>query len=419
MKPKLKEIFIFFALIVFLIPGILAAYSGLRHKLQKNVASGSKYTSVVFSEVYPFKDEKTATNPPVEKPTIKSKYIAVTGKFTKYVDNYTGRSNVLSPFFLYVYGKTNDLLGKNLIDDNESPVIKLGNGYLSYIYLYSQENPHYDGIVDFKAWLKENDISFLYVLPIDKSDERYAAYPKGFPKSNDEIESEYFRDLDENGIKYINSREVLLRENSDFYSWFYKTDHHWNVNAGFSVASAISRSIQTEFALPADTDVLNKKNFNVVKYDNAFLGSQGKKTTHGYIAPEFFEVFYPNFDTLFKVEIPTMTIDETGAFENTLIDAKALKTGDYYKSNTYGSFLYGDVPLIRIHNLKCQNGTRALMLKTSDANVVDTYLALSVEYLDIIDPRNFDGSITTFIEKTNPNVVLICAFPSEIFDRIK
>ena len=56
------------------------------------------------------------------------------------------------------------------------------------------------------------------------------------------------------------------------------------------------------------------------------------------------------------------------------------------------------------------------MIKTSDANVVDTYLAFTVEYLDIVDPRHFDGSIRTFIEKTQPDVVLTCAYPSEALD---
>ena len=214
----------------------------------------------------------------------------------------------------------------------------------------------------------------------------------------------------------MNSGETLVSENENFYSWFYKTDHHWNVHAGFSVASEIAQRLKKEFGLPVDTNVLDEIYFNTVTYEKAFLGSQGKKATHGYISPENFEVYYPLFDTEFSIEIPTKMIERTDTFENTLIESENLKVGNYYINNTYAAFLYGDVPLIRIHNLNCKNGTRALMIKTSDANVVDTYLAFTVEYLDIVDPRHFDGSIRTFIEKTRPDVVLTCAYPSEALD---
>ena len=415
LKLYAKEIFIAAALFFFLIPGICATYSGVRRAVETIRDPGNDHQNIVFAEEYPF-DGADPDPAAADESSLPGQYLATAKKLTRYIDNYSGKRNVVSPFFFYIYGKTTDALGKNLIHDAEKPVIRLENGYLCYAYLYSQESVEYAGIIDFDEWLTAKDIPCLTVIPAEKSDDRYAVFPKGFPEGYAEKENEYLKYLDNNGISYLNAGELLVSENEDFFSWFYKTDHHWNVRAGFSVAAAIAERLKTEFGLPVDTDVLNRKNFSLITYENAFLGSQGKKATHGYISPENFEVYYPLFDTAFSIKIPTMTIDRTDTFENTLIQSEVLKAGDYYTNNTYTAFLYGDVPLARIHNLNCKNGTRALMIKTSDANVVDVYLAFTVEYLDIIDPRYFDGSIRTFIEKNHPDVVLTCAYPSEALD---
>ena len=405
-KFKAKEIFIVVALILFLIPGICATYSGVRRAVEKFSNSDEKNQEVLFAEEFPFAGADTNFTT-ADESTLLSKYLDFSNKFTNYIDNYSGKSNIISPFFLNIYGKTTDALGKNLTDDTETTVIKLENGYLTYVYLYSQESIEDTAVLEFNEWLAKKNIPFLFVMPAEKSDDRYAVFPKGFPKGYTEKENEYLNYLYDNDVSFLNTSEMLVSENKDFYSWFYKTDHHWNVHDGFSVAKAIAQKLKTDFGLPVDTEVLNKTNFNTITYENIFLGSQGKKATNGYISPENFEVFYPIFDTAFSIEIPTRMIDRTDSFENTLINSEALKTGNVYTKNAYGAFLYGDVPLARIHNLNCKNGTRALVIKTSDANVVNTYLAFTVEYLDVIDPRHFDGSIGTFIEKHCPDVVIL------------
>lgn len=411
-KFKAKEIFIVVALILFLIPGICATYSGVHRAVEKFSNSDEKNQEILFVKEYPF--TATDTNlPTTDKCTLLKKYLAFEKKLTTYIDNYSGKSNIISPFFLNIYGKITNSLGKHLIDDTETSVIKLENGYLTYVYLYSKESIEDTAVLDFNEWLARKNIPFLFVMPAEKSDDRYAVFPKGFPKGYTEKENEYLNYLYDNDVSFLNTSEMLVSENKDFYSWFYKTDHHWNVHAGFSVAKAIAQKLKTEFGLPVDTEVLNKTNFNTITYKNIFLGSQGKKASYGYVPPENFEVFYPIFDTAFSIKIPTMSIERTDDFENTLIDSEALRADNIYTDNAYAAFLYGDIPLIRIHNLNCKNGTRALMIKTSDANVVDTYLAFTVEYLDIIDPRNFDGSIRTFIEKNHPDVVMTCSYPSK------
>lgn len=410
-----KAIFIAAALILFLIPGISAIYSGVNYaivRISNPIGIGHK---VVYAEDYPFADTNEDLNS-TSKISLPDYYLYIVNRLTVYIDDFSGNNNIVAPYLFELYGRTIKTIGKDYIEDAEAPVIRLSNGYLSYAYPDSRQSVKYEGVLEFKKWLTEKDIPFLSIIPADKADDRYAVYPKGFPKGNSDFEREYLKFLDDNGISYLNSSEVLVAENENFYSWFYKTDHHWNVHAGFSVASATADRLKKEYDLSVDIGILNRTNFDNVTYENALLGSQGRKVTHVYATPENFEVYYPRFDTAFSIEIPKYKIVKTGSFENILINSAALNVKSWYMDTSYSAFLYGDPPLIRIHNLNCKNGTRALMIKSSDANVVDTYLALTVEYLDIIDPRYFDGSIRTFIEKTHPDVVLTCAYPSDALD---
>lgn len=408
-----KEIFIAAALILLLVPGICAVYSGFKHTDEVYWNPVNERQDLDFAEEYPFSSNESAPETAGEN-TILKKIPAAVEKVTGYIDDCCGKYNIVSPFFYYLYGTTEKALGKDYIEDAEMPVIRLENGYLTYVYQYPEEPVDYTGISAFHEWLKGKDIPLLFVMPADKSDDRYAVYPEGFSTGYSEMENEYFTNLDDNGIPYMDTKEIFLSENNDFYSWFYITDHHWNVHAGFLVALAIAERLKTEFGLPVETDVLDRANFTVNAYENISLGSQGRKATHGYISPETFEVYEPLFDTAFSLEISTKMINRTGAFADTLINSNALKSGNYYINKCYAVFLYGDVPLAKIHNLNCENGTRVLVIKTSDANVVNTYLAFTVEYIDIIDPRHFDGSVRSYIEATHPDMVLICAFPSEI-----
>ena len=410
-----KAIFIAAALILFLIPGVSAIYSGVNHAIGRISNPVNMTHKVVFAEEYPFKGPVADTKTIINR-SLPDKYLYLAYRLTAYIDNYSGKNSVIAPCYFDVYGRITKIIGKEYFEDAEESVIRLANGYLSYAYPDSKQSVKYRGVLEFNEWLTEKDIPFLIILPADKSDDRYAVYPKGFPKGYSDFEREYLRFLDDNRISYLNSREILVAENEDFYSWFYKSDHHWNVHAGFSVASATADRLKKEYDLFVDTDILNIADFDNVTYKNAFLGSQGKKVTHVYATPENFDVYYPRFDTAFSLEIPDYKLIKTGSFEKALIDIESLDSTNYYIGYAYAAFLYYDRPLIRIHNLNCKNGTRALMIKTSDADVVDTYLALTVEYLDIIDPRYFDGSIRTFIEKTHPDVVLTCAYPSDALD---
>jgi len=281
------------------------------------------------------------------------------------------------------------------------PFVRLPNGYFTFLYPYSHPDESMNNLVEFTDWLKPCGVKYLSLIAADKGDDEYAVFPEGVPHGYSRIAKEYREFNREHGIEFLESKESLLANNSDFFYWFYKTDHHWNAHAGLLVARETARKLLT-MGVEADTSAIAREKFSMVCYPKGFLGSMGYKLGSKY--KEDMDVYYPLGESRFHLQIPSRGIDRTDSFDNTLI----LKQYLLSEKLSYGAFLHGDNPLTRIENMLSPNSTRVLMIKQSKANVLCPYLAFTVRYLDVIDPRKFDGSIRSFIKQTRPDIVITC-----------
>jgi hypothetical protein len=121
---------------------------------------------------------------------------------------------------------------------------------------------------------------------------------------------------------------------------------------------------------------------------------------------------FPKFSTNFKLVIPDKEIDTTGSFRDIFVDYDTLneqiENGGGY---VYETVLYGNRPLVQITNLEKENGLKVLMIRDSFSIAVAPYMALGCQELDMIDTRssngNFTGSVKTYIEKMQPDVVIM------------
>jgi hypothetical protein len=66
--------------------------------------------------------------------------------------------------------------------------------------------------------------------------------------------------------------------------------------------------------------------------------------------------------------------------------------------NSYGVFLGGDIPLLRV-DTEVKNGRKVLFIKNSFGNAFAPYLVSHYEEVYIIDYRYFNGSIKELIAK--------------------
>jgi len=362
-----------------------------------------------FAEQYPFDKEVDEEQSSTSKFNLLIEYRTWIEHIKKGFDSYTNNSNYLSSPIMYSihwYDKLvqGDIIQGDIILYGKVAIVRLPNGYFAAPFPYSHPIESWNLLKEFDTWLKSRNIQYMSLITADKGDDSFLPFPKYISLGYCRMEEEYCNFMDENGIAYLRSKPKLLNQNSDFYYWFYKADHHWNVHAGRLMAEETAKQLNI-LHIDADTCGIQKECFTLINYPNSFLGSYARKLGPDY--QEDFEIYFPLYETNFHLEIPSKGIDKTGSFDSTLIAKQYLSS----TSSQYAAFLYEGNPLhplIRVENLNSHNTTRALVIKHSKAGVFNPYFALTVRYLDIIDPRKFNGSIRSFIEKTRPDIVITC-----------
>lgn len=377
----------------------------VKNDFVKKFVAEKNAVRVDFTEEYPF-EEPEETQPQPAQPLLVR--LLQRADFGSKVESYCVDYNVLTPAYAHLYGTTSRLLGKQRIEDAEEDVYRLTNGVLSFAEDAYTPEDGYQSVVDFAAFLRQKQTPFLITLPVNKADETEKTFPRGvlswFDRNNRQLQAV----LTDNRIDFLDTKPLLLARNPDFYSWFYKTDHHWNVQAGLATAADIC-SWLTKTGVGADESRLDESRFEATAYPKLLFGSQGKKAKLGYANPEDFTVLLPKEQTSFTCKIVNEKTGEStveGSFEEALLDKTCLRR-DYYGTSAYEAFMHSDQAYMQVTNHLCDNDTRLLVIKKSKADVVTPFLACAVKELDIVDPRHFNGSIRTLINKTAPDAVVI------------
>jgi len=392
MKKGLFAIF-FLVLMVVLGGASVAGYINTRIYALKILEETTDVHPVyTFVGDYPFTDDED--NP---KPKPESKNMSVPEWIAARTELFTNSENPLSLLFRTAL----NIYYHDMFLNGENPFIRLDNGFFTYFYPYSHPVDSWNSLLNFVIWLRKHDIRYLALIAADKGDDTYAVFPEGVPHGYSRMAEEYTAFHEENDIEYLESRKSLVTHNSDFFYWFYKADHHWNVHAGLLMAEETARRLNA-MNVDADTDAVIQEKFTLTCYPKSFLGSMGRKLGLSY--KEDMEVFYPTGESSFHLRIPSLGMDRTGSFEKTLIAGMCLSPD----KSSYYAFLHGDPPLVRIENLLSDNTSRVLVIKKSKADILCPYLAFAVRYLDVINPQCFDGSIRSFIEQTKPDIVITC-----------
>ena len=98
---------------------------------------------------------------------------------------------------------------------------------------------------------------------------------------------------------------------------------------------------------------------------------------------------------------------KTGCFDDVIFNKTYLNNDDFYNFSAYSSYLNGNQAVTSIKNNDCKNGVKILVIGGSYNKIVVPYLAQTVERIDLVDGRYFDGSIINYVEQTDPDIVLV------------
>lgn len=377
-----------------------------------------------WSKHYPFnpQDSYTAADKADEKTEEPTKATEKkTSKYVSKVNDLEYRINYYTTKLLYgrmkmieAYALFNKTVGMKIVTGTESIVV-MNNGYLTFEFSAYDTTPAADSVTWFSNKLAERNVDFAYVQLPAKEDKDDEQLPSGVSDNVNKNADQLLKRLDENKVKYYDFRTLLSQKDDDWYSNFFKTDHHWKPETGVWAAGQLVKLINRDFNYGLDESIGDTDRYKIDVYEKYCLGSQGKIATLTYADPEDISLIYPKADTSYTVQYNN-DAPKTGRFEDTLLDKSYVSKIDYYNTSTYSAYLCGNKALTMIKNNNCHNGKRLLLIGDSYSKCVVPYLAEAFENVDMLDRRMFNGSILTYIDETSPDMVIVAYTPTQFSD---
>lgn len=380
---------------------------------------GAQTPSYDWTKDYPFSGDYGFTFKADATPVIKAEQPSAIEQFESLIRSIEGNIDYYTTNLLFgrmqfveLNASFNKLIGMNIVSGTDSVVV-MNNGYLTFESYPVSTDYAVKSTAYFANWLNERDINFLYVQCPSKESPSDNQLPYGIEDNNNINADNIVNQLAINSVPYLDLRKNLASDFDDYYSCFFKTDHHWLPETGVWAAGQIANELNTRYNYGINPEIGNLSNYNIDVYENHFLGSQGKKVTLKYTDPENFSLIYPKDDTDFTVQFENQE-KVSGPFEKTLLDLSHLETIDYYNNFVYSTYFRGNPSITTIHNNKLDNGKRVVYIMDSFSACVIPFLAMEVEDMLVLDLRSFNGSVTKAIEEFNPDTVIVAYNPSII-----
>ena len=255
----------------------------------------------------------------------------------------------------------------------------------------------YDGKADFEGYKKNLDKLAEFMEDYSELNPTFILVPS--PSS---ILSDYLPKFAENydDYKFYNEAEKVIGDNflnirrvySDEYdeetregrvdSIYFKTDHHYTTYGAYIA--------YREYCTYKGVTPKSLEDFKLSTLPEKFYGTMYSKAADFRTKP----------DTIAIPSIDEDNIEVSGGTDK-IYDYEALTRKDKYTIYFGGN--YGVVEIKTAVN----NGKRLLVIKDSYANSLIPYLTAEYEYIVMVDPRFYTGSIGQVIENGRVNEILV------------
>ncbi len=123
----------------------------------------------------------------------------------------------------------------------------LTNGMLSASMEYLDTEAFADNVERYYRYLEGQHIPFLYIIAPHKVATEENLLPAGASDLTNEVGDQVFRQLTERGVPVLDLRKEMSRTREQIETYFYRTDHHWNVEGSFFAYQRIMQAVQAYF----------------------------------------------------------------------------------------------------------------------------------------------------------------------------
>jgi len=262
-----------------------------------------------------------------------------------------------------------------------------------------------ESIEEASAYAENMGAAFLFVQCPYKSFsniEELSDYSYDYTWQN---ESDLLDDLNGRGVMTLDLRETA--ETMEYY----KTDHHWTVEAAFAAAKETAATLEEMLPGQLSTGgVFDEDRYQTLTYPSSFTGSDGVKTGVYYVGKDDFSLLIPTFETslgLTNYYHGEVTYEGGGDFTGCFIDTGLLENPVYY--NKYNACLHYAHCRSVITNDLAPNDLKILLIAHSYARPMAMYLSLFCSELHYLDPHSdrYTDSVTAYMQDYQPDVVIV------------
>lgn len=199
---------------------------------------------------------------------------------------------------------------------------------------------------------------------------------------------EIIKDNESEKVKFVNIYNALKKHKDEYI--YFNTDHHWTALGAYYA--------YCEFAKEAGFEPIDIKDYEAKRKEN-FLGTFYASAKDPALAenPDYVEYYSVGADS--KAWLYKNSIEEEPAFTTVY--------AEYAEGvNSYGVFLHGDNPLMKIENPENTSGKKAVVVKESYGNAFAPFLIPHYSEVYVVDLRYFNNNLINFVNENEINDVV-------------
>ena len=326
--------------------------------------------------------------------------------------------------FIETYGYIQKLLGKSEIDNFTYGKDK--NGYLNYASFYREDNSklmqYAKQIRRLKESVESKGTKTLYINPPGKYIAKDPVFDRGFPVNDpNKIQNEFLLYLHNNGVETLDLRKPILESGLPYEKLFYKTDHHWTIEAAFLGFCAMVDDMENRYGVKLDPNGFyrNLNNYNTYYYPQSMLGSMGRNSGINYSGLDDFTLIAPKFKTNLVWEAKDLDGGKKrkeGSFEESILQLKLLASSKIYSVSKYDTYIETINPWDKITNKKNPDGPKILCIRDSYFSPTLSFLSPLCSEIHMIWPLATSNGvdIEKYLEKNKFDYIFIELYPDNI-----
>ncbi|MBQ8551398.1 MAG: hypothetical protein IJ428_01135 [Clostridia bacterium] len=312
--------------------------------------------------------------------------------------------------FLSVYSTAQHLLGTSVYDDaGYTYLIRDSENNLHFNTVHADAAPYADAVAELNNVLLTENIPFLYIQAPTKEIDGYTKYPLGIDYATVDNAADMVKELTERGVNMIDLSEVFANNGTDPATMFYRTDHHWTTETAFDAFGYVVSYLNENYGLSLDMSLCERENWLSESQPQSFLGSIGRRIGKEAAGLDDYTFLEPNFETSYYVYYPPISEiypNWAGTFRDAFVREGVLYSEDV-NANRYASYFEFDYGHLIIENLLDDNELHIAVVKDSFALPFTAFLSTAAAKIDMIDLREFEGSVTEYLVETSPDIVLM------------